>query len=351
MTSVAKSLSPRFKTRPSASFFIVWLAFFLSACDPGHKSVTAQGETMGTSYHVTLVAGDVHLPEDWPNRIQQVLDEVDHHMSTYRADSELNRLNAYPLAKPMKISPQLLEVLALSRQIYRQTLGAFDPTVGPLVDLWGFGPTPRDYVEPDVEEIDKLRRKLGFDAVKLDLADSTAVRSSTVSLDLSAIAKGYAVDKVAELLSSLGVSRYMVEVGGEIVVSGLNDRGTPWRIAIEKPTIDGRDIQQVLALTSGGIATSGDYRNYFEHNGKRFSHTIDPRTGYPIDHDLASVTVIDKSCAQADALATAFMVMGAETTLAIAEERGLAVLVVTKVGDNFHTAYSSSFKPYLQEIK
>lgn len=166
-------------------------------------------------------------------------------------------------------------------------------------------------------------------------------------MDLSAIAKGFGVDKVAEYLESQGARNYLVEIGGELRINGVNGKGHPWRVAIEKPTVNAGSVQEVILPGDNGVATSGEYRNYYELDGKRFSHTMDPLTGKPIQHRLVSVTVIHPSCMTADGLATVFMVMGPEKSLAYAKERGLAIFTITKTDDGFEEAYSDAFKPYL----
>ena len=342
------------KTRLSASFFfavsLVVGCLVLAGCSESElPSHSYAGDIMGTTYHVKVVADPV--APDLESRIHGVLADVDNKMSTYKPASELNRLNEAPPGQSVAVSPELVEVLALSRQVYKLTDGAFDPTVGPLVDLWGFGPGGQEEQIPDESLIGPLVAQVGFSAVRLDEAAGSVVKKRPRSLDLSAVAKGYAVDKVGALLADLGIDNYMVEVGGEMAVSGHNDRGTPWQIAIEKPLTLTRSVQQVVSVASGGIATSGDYRNYFEQDGVRYSHTIDPRTGYPISHALASVTVISDNCALSDALATAFMVLGTEKTLALAEQQNIAVFTLSKTDNGFEAAHSSAFEPYLQEVQ
>ncbi len=244
-----------------------------------------------------------------------------------------------------------MDVLELAREIHRATGEAFDPTVGPLVDLWGFGPSPRERSTPDPERIDALRAKLGYDALSLEPRAGTVTRQRDIRIDLSAVAKGYAADRVAELLRDNGVDRYMVEVGGEMALSGQNDRGIPWQIAVERPVSGQRMVQQVVAITDVGLATSGDYRNYFEEEGVRYSHTIDPRTGRPVSHKLASVTVAADTSARADAFATAFMVMGPDKTLAFAREQDMAVFVLVRSGAGFEGFPSPAFEPYLSETE
>ena len=220
-------------------------------------------------------------------------------------------------------------------------------TVGALVDLWGFGPGGIIEVPPAQDEIADLMSRVGQTNLRLDPQNRSILKQSNLSVDVSSLAKGYAVDRVADWLSAQGVRRYMVEVGGEMRLSGLSGRGDPWRIAIEEPKISERSIAITLSLTDVAIATSGDYRNYFEANGRRYSHSIDPRTGYPVTHDLVSVTVVHQSCMMADAWATALTVLGAEKAMAVAQAQGLAVYFIRRLDDEFVHSQTPLFSAYL----
>ncbi|MDM3869913.1 FAD:protein FMN transferase [Porticoccus sp. W117] len=298
---------------------------------------------MGTTYHVTVIAAD--LPADLPKQIQAVLDRVNSLMSTYSPDSQLSQLNDLQVGKSMVLAPELMEVLAISQGIYRDSEGAFEPTVGTLVELWGFGAAESRSLIPNESLITEAKSRIGFD--KLILEGLKAHKTADIRIDLSAVAKGYAVDLVSELLISHRLSNFLVEVGGEMRLSGTKDNGKSWRIGIEKPTTGPRAIRIGVDVTDAAVATSGDYRNYFERDGVRYSHTIDPQTGYPVTHKLASVTVIADNCARADALATAFMVMGTERALALAEKLQLPVYLLVKQGDGFEARHSTYFEPYL----
>lgn len=335
------------ETGPMAPFFFVCLLLLLGGCSSPETPYQFSGPTMGTSYHVTLIATEV--PDGLEQQIAEVLEDINQQMSTYQDDSLLMQFNRTAIGDPFDLSADLMNVLMLADTIYRQTGGAFDPTVGPLVNLWGFGPDYHEDQVPDRAAISDLVSRLGYDGISLDTSTGKAVRQKDISLDLSAIAKGYAADKVAELLRARGISRFMVEVGGELALSGHNARNTPWKIAIEKPVAGLRDVQQIVSFTDVGVATSGDYRNYFEKDGRRYSHTLDPRTGYPIDHRLASVTVVAESSALADGLATAFMVMGTEKALAFAQKHSIAIMTLSKTESGFEAGYSPAFLPYLEE--
>jgi len=354
MTSVvdAPSRVKSWKTGPMASFFIVVLALLAASCSSQNEEPHFfSGQIMGTTYQVTVVADGAPLSDDLGESIKAVLVDIDGKMSTYKPESELSRLNRAPLDEPLSVSAELMDVLALAMDIHRDSNGAFDPSVGPLVDLWGFGPSIHEDRVPSADGIAERLASLGFATLELARESSTVTKHKDISIDLSAIAKGYAADKVGELLRAQGLTNYMVEVGGEMALSGHNSRGTPWRIAVERPAAGLREIQEVVLVSDAGLATSGDYRNYFEKNGKRYSHTIDPRTGYPIDHRLASITVVASSSALADALATALMVKGEEEALRYAQEREIAIMTLSKRDDTFIERFSPAFEPYLKEVE
>jgi thiamine biosynthesis lipoprotein len=245
-----------------------------------------------------------------------------------------------PVGQTMTISQEFAEVVRISQKIWQLTDGAFDPTIGPLVDLWGFGPVERHDSIPSSQAIVQAKTKIGFDSVVLE--DQVLSKTKPVALDVSAVAKGYAVDRVADLLEMLALPDYLVEIGGEIRVSGFNSDGVAWRIAMEQPQLFA-EVDRIIDITDIAVATSGDYRNYFEKDGIRYSHTIDPKSGRPIGHNLASVTVLSPSCAEADAWATAFSVIGAEQSLELAQEHDLAVYMLVRENEQFVTQSSASF--------
>ncbi|WP_237056055.1 FAD:protein FMN transferase [Microbulbifer sediminum] len=322
----------------------------MAACSPGGETWKLTGPTMGTRYHLTIVdAPDGVTREGLQSLVDSELVAVNQEMSTYIPDSELMQLNDGPVGEPVPVSAPLAEVVGLALDIYRRSEGAFDITVGPLVNLWGFGPTPEPQQVPAQAEIDSLLAQLGSDALVLERKPDRLTRKRPVQLDLSAIAKGYGVDRVARLLDDLGVANYLVEIGGELRTRGHNPDGREWRIGIESPTTAGHVVHKPVRVSNRAVATSGDYRNYYERDGVRYSHSIDPRTGRPLSHQLASVTVIADNCAEADGLATALNVMGADAGLQLAEREGLAVFMLVKTKDGFEERYSSAFAPYLEE--
>ena len=319
-------------------FILIGLAFLtLRPTEPALPVSQFTGLTMGTTFTVTL-AGDIPAPtlETVKQESFAVLEGINQQMSTYLPTSEVSRFNDAQTTEWMPVSTATAEVVDLALRIGSETAGAFDVTVGPLVDLWGFGPTPRPDQVPASADIDGLLQTIGYDKIACRLTPPQLRKlDPRLRIDLSAIAKGYAVDRLAAHLLSRGLHNFIVEVGGEVVVRGAKGPQTAWRIGIESPLTDRRQVGDVLSLRDMAMATSGDYRNYYEIEGRRYSHTIDPRTGYPIDHTLASVTILDPSCARADALATAFMVLGPEEAQAFAERADIAALLIIKTAEGF----------------
>ena len=296
------------------------------------------GPTMGTTYNVKVVSPGPLIAQDEQGRIenavQDELDRVNGMMSTFQPDSELSRFNQSVETTPFAVSPETAEVFAMARSVSEATNGAFDVTVGPLVNAWGFGPDASAPQGPTDSELAALRERVGYEKVKVDCQASTLQKSRPdVYCDLAAIAKGYAVDNVAQRLDALGYTDYMVEVGGEVRTHGRNAKGVAWQIGIERPVPgipQGAVIERAIGLDNASLATSGDYRNYYERDGKRYSHLIDPHTGRPITHNLASVSVITTKCVDADAFATGLIVLGPDEGYAAAIENDLAALFVIR---------------------
>jgi FAD:protein FMN transferase len=331
--------------------FLIILIGLLSACNNDMEQrrhdypYMSVGLTMGTSYNIKAS----HLPQniapkEITHQIIELLDKVNGRMSTYQKDSELSLFNQSKSTDWLPVSPELYEVIKESLKISQLTKGLFDVTVGPLVNLWGFGPEEIKANRPDDATIKERLNQVGYHRLMLK-KDGQYVKKDIPELyvDLSGIAKGYGVDQVANLLEHLNIMDYMVEIGGEIRVKGKNKDGQAWQIAVEKPTSEKRMVERILGLTDTGMATSGDYRNYFEENGVRFSHTIDPRTGRPIKHTLASVTVLSETSMEADGLATAFMVMGPEQGYQFAEQNHIAAFFIIKSNDGFDERISTAF--------
>lgn len=355
-TLLAKSrlTRPAFFVWPQALSFwpralpFLSLALILAACgEPPPEQIRLTGATMGTRYHITWMA---HPNDPEPEAIhigvEAVLEEVNASMSTWRDGSEITRFNASEPGEWFAVSGEFADVFEMARTVSVASGGAYDVTVGPLVDLWGFGPAMGEII-PDQEDVDEAMQQVGQQRIEFDRQAPALRKSSTMALDYSSIAKGYGVDRVAEWLETQGIHRYLVEIGGEIRVSGDNPHGSPWRIAVEKPDSTTREVIATVRLEDAAIATSGDYRNYFEVDGVRYSHTIDPRTGRPVRHDLVSVTVIHPSATMADAWATALTVLGTKKALEVARNEELAVYLISRDGDDFRTSSSPAMAPLL----
>jgi thiamine biosynthesis lipoprotein len=317
----------------------------LAACSRPPQEQVFSGPTMGTTYTVkTLDTGDVTASEIG-GRIEATLAEVDVEMSTYRDDSALARFNASTSTDWYPVPGELAAVLEAAQELARLTDGAFDVTVAPLVDLWGFGPQGDPGAVPDPEALAAARARVGYGKLEVRL-DPPALRKQRADLevDLNAIAPGHAVDRIAAQLEAIGVVDYLVDVGGELRVRGRNARGQPWRVAVERPSDGPREVYTVIELDTGAVATSGDYRQYFESNGRRYSHTIDPRTAEPVTHALASVAVVRESAMLADGLATALAVLGPEAGQALVESQHLAALFIVREGSGFSESSTPAFE-------
>ncbi|MDZ4856874.1 MAG: FAD:protein FMN transferase [Nitrospirota bacterium] len=342
--------------RPRALIALIALlaaaaSFTLLRPEPHIAELHLSGRTMGTTYSVKYRPGqDTPLLKAMQIEVDALLTGINQTLSTYDPESELSRFNRMRTTDWVPASASLLAVLKAALEIGVQSDGAFDITVGPLVNLWGFGPEFHPDRIPLKADIAAARARSGPD--KLTLRDTQpAIRKHRpdVFLDLSGIAKGYGVDRVAELMAAYGIEHYMVEIGGEVRVRGLKERDTPWRIAIEKPLPGERSVQTMLALSDIALATSGNYRNFFELDGRRYSHTIDPATGWPVDHHLVSVTVLADTSMRADAWATAFQVLGPKRGMALAEQLGLPVLFIVERDGQFEERVCCAFQRYRRQ--
>lgn len=344
------NISTRFSSDLPRFISVVVLAIGLISCaDVAPKRVKLSGATMGTTYSV------VYLPDEQVSVNEQALQlQIDERLvqinqvaSTYIADSELSLLNQHTGSSVFPLSGDLRYLLQESLAINRVTLGALDVTVGPLVNLWGFGPDKKPSHIPTAEQVAKARLVSGTD--KLQLTPEGVIKGHPqLYVDLSTIAKGFAVDELASILESHHIHNYIVEIGGELRVKGLKEVGNAWRIAIEKPVSAEKSVQRILEPGTNAVATSGDYRNFYEQDGIRYSHIIDPQTGLPVTHRLVSVTVFHPSCAQADGLATGFMVLGQDKGLQVANNNGIAALFIEKAQNGeFVETYSSAMAAYI----
>ncbi|MGB5606209.1 MAG: FAD:protein FMN transferase [Gammaproteobacteria bacterium] len=332
----------------------VFAALLLGACGNGANEpalVEITGPTMGTYYSVKIADPPGQVQTTTVREIiESALDNVSRGMSTYDKTSELSRFNASRETGWIPASTELLTVLREALHISALSDGAFDVTVAPMVDLWGFGPVDTGDRVPTEEEIRAAAASTGYTRLSIR-STPPALRKDhpDTRIDLSSIAKGYAVDVLAEQLEALGISNYLVEIGGELRGKGHNRRGEQWRIGIETPSTGKRMVYTVVAIDDIAVATSGDYRNYFEQDGRRYSHTIDPVTGRPITHKLASVTVVGRSTMQADAMATALMVLGPDKGYALAEREGLAACFIIRGAHGFTDRQTTAFSRHTAE--
>ncbi|NOH52451.1 FAD:protein FMN transferase [Vibrio coralliilyticus] len=331
-----------------------WLVAFasllvLAGCEKPVEQVHLSGPTMGTTYNIKYIESEgIPSPEALQKEVDRLLEEVNDQMSTYRKDSELSRFNQNQKSTPFEVSPQTATVVKEAIRLNGLTLGALDVTVGPLVNLWGFGPEARPEVVPTDEEL--AARKANTGIQHLTVEGNLLIKDiPNLYVDLSTIAKGWGVDVVADYIQSQGIQNYMVEVGGEMRLKGVNREGVKWRIAIEKPSADERAVQEIIEPGDMAVATSGDYRIYFERDGVRYSHIINPQTGKPIRHKVVSVTVLDKSSMTADGLATGLMVLGEEQGMKIANENDIPVFMIVKTEDGFKEMASEAYKPFMNK--
>lgn len=309
------------------------------------KYYTAEGEIFGTTYHVRYNA-----THNYDEDIEAELHKVDTIFSLFKENSLLSRFNRGEDSG--KGNALFGEVIKLSLDISQQTEGAFDITVAPLVNAWGFGFKNKQPLTD--HQVDSLRQLVGYQHLSFD-GKALTKDLPQLQIDCGAVAKGYAVDRIAKLLSDKGCQNYMVEIGGEVVVKGKNDKGEKWKIGINKPTenasAEGEELQTLLSLSNCGIATSGNYRNFYVKDGKKYAHSIDPKTGYPVQHSLLSATVITSSCAKSDALATAFMVMGLEKAKAFVQRHKdvHAYLIYADAKGNYQVWMSEGMKPLIDQ--
>ena len=305
---------------------------------------------MGTFWRVSVVGVDQNKAEDLRQKVQTLLDGDDQLLSTWKSDSALMRFNQSQSMTPWPVSEGMADIVTESLRIGQKTQGAMDITVGPLVNLWGFGPDKQPVKTPTQAQINAAKARTGLEKLTvINRAGQQYLQKSIPDLyvDLSTVGEGYAADHLARLMVEEGISRYLVSVGGALVSRGMNGEGQPWRVAIQKPTDRENAVQAIVDINGHGISTSGSYRNYYELDGKRISHVIDPQTGRPITHNLVSVTVIAPTALEADGWDTGLMVLGTEKAQQVVREQGLAVYMIMKEGDGFTTWMSPQFSAFL----
>ncbi|EPK7358818.1 FAD:protein FMN transferase ApbE [Kluyvera intermedia] len=336
---------------------LVSVVLLLTGCDnastpvaPKAAATVLEGKTMGTFWRVSVVGVDKTQAEELRQKVQKLLDGDDQLLSTWKNDSALMRFNHSNSLTSWPVSEAMADIVTESLRIGYKTQGAMDITVGPLVNLWGFGPDKQPVKTPTQAQIDaaKARTGLAFLSV-INRSGRQYLQKSIPDLfvDLSTVGEGYAADHLARLMTEEGISRYLVSVGGALVSRGMNADGQPWRVAIQKPTDRENAVQAIVDINGHGISTSGSYRNYYELDGQRISHVIDPQTGRPITHKLVSVTVIAPTALEADGWDTGLMVLGPQKAQQVVREQGLAVYMIMKEGDGFTTWMSPQFEAFL----
>jgi thiamine biosynthesis lipoprotein len=294
---------------------LVLVISLLPATSDANREHMIEGRTMGTTYHIQVVTATAESVKGLKEKIDRRLAEINQVFSTYIKDSEISRFNAYGVAgEKFAVSDDFIRVMRVAAEIHQISGGAWDGTVNPLVDLWGFGPTQRQPEKPAAAEINALKKKIGFDRIRIEEPNFLVKNLAAVTLDLNSIAKGFAVDQISELLAAAEHVNYLVEIGGEVYAAGVRSDGKNWRVGINRPQKDAafNEVYKAVSIADQAFATSGDYRNFFTIDGQRYSHVIDPRTGYPVSNGVVSVSIIAGNCTLADGLATAVMVMGAE---------------------------------------
>ncbi|WP_163718097.1 FAD:protein FMN transferase [Mangrovibacterium lignilyticum] len=328
------------------TFLIVFVAFVFNSCSPKQAYIQNEGQIFGTTYHITYESPE---GEDLHEGIKSVMDELNKSLSTYDPTSVISKVNTN---QPTELDNYFLTVFKKAEEVSKITGGAFDITVAPMVNVWGFGFKNKENVTTEL--IDSLKQLVGYTKVKREDGKIVKEHPNTM-LDCSAIAKGYGVDVVAAYIRDNGCKNYMVEIGGEVDAFGLNPKGKAWSIGISKPDEDSffkeQQLQAIVNLKDKALATSGNYRNFYVEGGQKFAHTINPHTGYPVQHSLLSTTVLADSCMTADAYATAFMVLGLEKSIEIANavpEIEVYFIYADENGD-YKSYFSEGFKSLLQE--
>lgn len=332
------------------------LAFFLSAAllllagcsdDAQNRLSVLSGPTMGTTWSVKYTGSPDQGVDELKEDIEKALEQINQQMSTYQSDSAISRFNRAPAGTVMPLPDDFVTVMKAALALSEQTGGAYDVTVGPLVNLWGFGPDKGALEKPTKKAIAKAKDRVGWK--KLTLNDDGLLQPGDVYVDLSSIAKGFGVDKVTHVLKKHDIDNYLVEVGGELRAGGEKPHGQPWRVAVEQPIPGVREVEYIVDLKDRSVATSGDYRNFFQVDGTLYSHTLDPRTGYPVGHKLASVSVLDETAMMADGLATVMTVLGPEEGMAFAKRHELAVLFIVRTDEGVREVMSPAFRAVVED--
>nr|WP_180204983.1 FAD:protein FMN transferase [Pseudomonas sp. SbOxS1]NYU04984.1 FAD:protein FMN transferase [Pseudomonas sp. SbOxS1] len=327
--------------RWQAVFFV--LIATLSACGNGDSMESFGGPTMGSTYSIKYVPhAGLPAPADVQVEVEKILADVDRQLSTYRSDSDIEQFNALPTNHCRVMPASVLQLVRVGEQLSVQSAGAFDLTVEPLLNLWGFGPQARAERIPTAQALAEVRERVGHDHLRID--GDRLCKDAAVEVDFNSIAAGYAVDTIAARLEAMGIHDYLAEATGELKAAGRKPDGTAWHIALEEPRDDQQVAERIIAVDGYGVSTSGDYRNYFVQGGQRFSHTLDARTGVPVSHSLASVTVIHPSALMADGLSTLLLILGPEQGWDYAEKHDIGAFFVMRADTGFVTRSSHAFE-------
>ncbi|PMU08556.1 MULTISPECIES: FAD:protein FMN transferase [unclassified Pseudomonas] len=319
------------------------LAGVLSGCGNGDSLERFDGPTMGSRYSIQYVRhSSTPGLKTVQAEVENILAEVDRQFSTYRSDSVIERFNALPAGRCQVMPGPVLELIRVGEQLSSQSEGSYDLTVEPLLNLWGFGPQGREEKIPTAEVLAEVRQRVGHAHLRID--GDQLCKDAAVEVDFNSIAAGYAVDAIAAKLEAMGIHNYLAEATGELKAAGKKLDGSPWRVALEEPRDDQRVAERIIAVDGYGVSTSGDYRNYFERDGRRYSHTFDARTGAPVLHTLASVTVIHPSALMADGLSTLLLILGPERGWDYAETHDIGAFFVIRADTGFVTRTTQAFE-------
>ena len=320
----------------------------LSGCGNGDSLESVGGPTMGSTYAIKYVRHNgIPGPAEVRQQVETILSEVDRQMSTYRSDSDIERFNNLPANSCQPMPASILQLVRVGEQLSIDSDGSFDLTVEPLLNLWGFGPQARNEKVPSAEALAQVRQRVGHGHLRIE--GDRLCKDAPVEVDFNSLAAGYAVDRIAAKLTAMGIASYLAEVTGELKAAGKKLDGSPWRVALEEPRGDQQVAERVIAVDGYGVSTSGDYRNYFEQEGRRYSHTFDARTGAPVEHALASVTVIHHSALMADGLSTLLLILGPQRGWDYAEKHDIGAFFVMRTDSGFVTRTSQAFDRLVAE--
>ncbi|WP_448092304.1 FAD:protein FMN transferase [Pseudomonas lini] len=322
---------------------LVVLVGVMSGCGNGDSLERFDGPTMGSRYSIQYVRHtSTPGPKAVQSEVENILAEVDRQFSTYRSDSDTERFNALPAGRCQVMPGPVLELIRVGEQLSSQSDGAFDLTVEPLLNLWGFGPQSREEKVPTADALALTRQRVGYGHLRID--GDRLCKDAPVEVDFNSLAAGYAVDRIAGRLEALGIDSYLAEATGELKAAGHKPDGSAWHVALEEPRDDQQVVERIIAVDGYGVSTSGDYRNYFQQNGQRYSHTFDARTGAPVLHTLASVTVIHPSALMADGLSTLLLILGPERGWDYAETHDIGAFFVIRADTGFVTRTNQAFE-------